>query len=501
MSEKIYVGVSKSTPIYSSEIQMNKETIFSTFYNAWLYDDADSWGSYSSSSGSADVRGTFSDDGTFTTNDFTTYTRSLKQSTCNFGFGNQTDKDIKLKLVFHFEKPSCNEGDNYYLTTRLRTMFSSSATTTTSYTIALETTEEADYSCECTAWTGYSNLLNCGTLIAIEFYNYTSSTKKTKVAVTRKDRVTLKLYQIAEDGQEIQIGTKEISDVAVQPTKLYIGVNNIAKQVQRAYIGVNGIAQCCYTSPSYIKKVSWADGTDEEIAAMVAAADKGIINLADYWKVGDTRSIPIKYDVYTSYDDLVLMDTNCKGFTLASATSGGRTTPNFMVGFKNCLGLAARVFNSTTLSSDKWTNSEMRTWLNGDFKSYLPSGLLGIFKQFTWQQGDVSDALDTTTDYFGLPPLTTLHGTCVYDINDNPYGCYPSEDALYEQWTWYQTADNKVKYSSSSAEGGGYSSYSYWTASTPVDNVKTNMIYYTGYEPVSANMSTDYASVSPICCI
>lgn len=35
------------------------------------------------------------------------------------------------------------------------------------------------------------------------------------------------------------------------------------------------------------KIVTWADGTDEEIVAMVEAADKGDINLADHWHVGD----------------------------------------------------------------------------------------------------------------------------------------------------------------------------------------------------------------------
>ena len=36
--------------------------------------------------------------------------------------------------------------------------------------------------------------------------------------------------------------------------------------------------------------VTWANGTDEEIVAMVEAADQGLINLSDYWAVGWLRS-------------------------------------------------------------------------------------------------------------------------------------------------------------------------------------------------------------------
>lgn len=42
-----------------------------------------------------------------------------------------------------------------------------------------------------------------------------------------------------------------------------------------------------------VKIVPFATGTDEEINAMLAAYYNGKINLADYWKVGDKRSMPL----------------------------------------------------------------------------------------------------------------------------------------------------------------------------------------------------------------
>ena len=39
--------------------------------------------------------------------------------------------------------------------------------------------------------------------------------------------------------------------------------------------------------------VPWSTGTDEQIAAMVAAAEAGEINLSDYWSAGDTRTVQL----------------------------------------------------------------------------------------------------------------------------------------------------------------------------------------------------------------
>ena len=40
-----------------------------------------------------------------------------------------------------------------------------------------------------------------------------------------------------------------------------------------------------------LKIVTFADGTDEEIAAMLEAHYAGDIDIEDYWNVGDTRKI------------------------------------------------------------------------------------------------------------------------------------------------------------------------------------------------------------------
>lgn len=77
---------------------------------------------------------------------------------------------------------------------------------------------------------------------------------------------------------------------------------------------------------------TWADGSDKQIAEMVAAADAGKINLADYWTVGQERTVNLSAmpavlvgEAHAAQSaTLVLMDAACTGFTLAKETSGGK---------------------------------------------------------------------------------------------------------------------------------------------------------------------------------
>lgn len=196
-----------------------------------------------------------------------------------------------------------------------------------------------------------------------------------------------------------------------------------------------------------VKIVTWAGGTDEEIVAMVQAADKGLIDLSDYWAVGDERIVHLSAMEATGVGEshveqdvtLVLMDSTCTGFTLATATSGGKTKPDFIVGLKNNL-LEAGYMNEGGANANGWSGCARRTWCNNVFRPSIPSSLRDIFKQFKWKQGIggyVSSGLFETTDYFGLAPEKAVFGSATYSYSD--------EAALYAQWEWYQTVSNRIK--------------------------------------------------------
>ena len=209
---------------------------------------------------------------------------------------------------------------------------------------------------------------------------------------------------------------------------------------------------------SDLKIVTWADGTDEEICAMVDAADKGLINLSDYWAVGDERTVSLSAMAATGVGEthaaqtvkLVLMDKTCTGFTLAAATSGGKTKPSFIIGLKNSL-TAAGYMNAARTNANGWSGSERRTWCNNVFRMAIPSGLRGIFKQFKWKQGQGggnSSGLLETTDYFGFAPEKAVFGSNTYSFAD--------EAALYAQWAWYQTSANRIKKLGESGSAGDW---------------------------------------------
>lgn len=210
----------------------------------------------------------------------------------------------------------------------------------------------------------------------------------------------------------------------------------------------NGVTKTASTTVTVsVKIVTWAAGTDAEIADMVAAADAGQIDLKDYWAAGQERKVQLSAMAATGVGEthaaqsatLVLMDSACTGFALAAATSGGKIKPDFIVGLKNSLSETGYM-NSTETNANGWSGCARRTWCNNVFRPSIPSSLRGIFKQFKWKQGkggDGSSGLLETTDYFGLAPEKAILGR-------NPYS-FTDEAALYAQWDWYKTSANRIK--------------------------------------------------------
>lgn len=180
-----------------------------------------------------------------------------------------------------------------------------------------------------------------------------------------------------------------------------------------------------YEPPAKI--VTWGGGTDEEIAAMVAAHYKDKINLADYWSVGDERIVTLNGETQS----LVLMHEGGKTLT---TPINGHPECAFIVGLKNCMA-TKRAMNP---SETNWNNCAMRTFCNGDFRNYFSATMRGIFKKSETLTAPnyVDNLLQTSNDYFALPAEKEVTG----DIG----GSNPAEDTL-SQFTWYMTSSNRIK--------------------------------------------------------
>ena len=189
-----------------------------------------------------------------------------------------------------------------------------------------------------------------------------------------------------------------------------------------------------------LKIVSWAHGTDEEIAAMVAAADAGEINLSDYWNEGDTRTVHLAAmgssvsnlkDMHAAQDvQFVLTDPG--HYNLAN----GKPC-NFVVLQKDCLKEGGAM-NLQGTNHGGWNNCPRRTWCNYVYRNAIPSTLRGIFKQFiTYAANGTGSISVVSSDYFALFSEKEIFGSTTYASR--------SAESRNRQLTWFKNPSNRIK--------------------------------------------------------
>ena len=210
------------------------------------------------------------------------------------------------------------------------------------------------------------------------------------------------------------------------------------------YLG--GSATCTVELESALEIVSWASGTDEQIAAMVAAADAGQIDLSDYWSAGDTRTVHLSAMAATGVGEthaaqnvqFVLTDPG--HYTLANGKKC-----NFVVLQKDCLKEYG-VMNSQNTNSGGWNNCPRRTWCNSVYRNAIPSTLRGIFKQFTtYAANGTGSSSVASSDYFALFSEKEVFGSTTYANS--------SAESKNSQLTWFKTSSNRIKRVNGSAGG------------------------------------------------
>ena len=187
-----------------------------------------------------------------------------------------------------------------------------------------------------------------------------------------------------------------------------------------------------------VKIVGWADGTDEEVAAMVAAADAGKLTLSDHWHVGDERTVQLSAMSATGVGEshaeqtvqMVLTDPG--HYTLAS----GKPC-HFVVVQKDCLKEKGYM-NTPSNNSGGWNECARRTWCNETYRNAIPSALMPIFKQFTTYAANGSGASAVaSSDYFALFSEKEVFGSTTYANS--------SAESQNTQLNWFLTSSNRIK--------------------------------------------------------
>lgn len=227
--------------------------------------------------------------------------------------------------------------------------------------------------------------------------------------------------------------------------------------------------------------VTWADGTDAEIAAMLEAHYAGLIDVTNVWNVGDERVVHLDAMSATGVgeshvaQDVTMVLMNVGGKTLVTPING-KTECAFIVGQKHSLNETGYM-NSSNTNSGGWDSCARRTWCNSVYKNALPSTLVGIFKQHqNITANGSSSSTATSNDYFALPSEKEVFGSTSYANS--------TAEASNTQFKYYETSSNRIKNVNGSAN-------SWWERSPRDGNSDRFCIVISGGGAIHSNASNN----------
>ena len=190
--------------------------------------------------------------------------------------------------------------------------------------------------------------------------------------------------------------------------------------------------------------ISWATASYSIINTMLDAHYAGIINIADYWNVGDERIVHLdameaENGVNESHiaQDVSMVLLNAGGKILAD----GETECAFIVGMKDVLnngveyGERGRI-NSTATNIGGWKESLRRAWCNDTFYNSIESNFKSLLKQFINQTsiGNQQNQIENTIDWTALPSEIEILGNIEYS--------FAGEGSQFE---YYEETANRIK--------------------------------------------------------
>lgn len=189
--------------------------------------------------------------------------------------------------------------------------------------------------------------------------------------------------------------------------------------------------------PTELKIVTFADGTDAEIAKMIQAHYNDKINIADYWAVGDTRSVSLSAMSATGVSeshraqDVQFVIGDFEHDDLATPING-HTKAAVTLLQKDCLMDATSASNVNNGSADTekgymnsantnvggWKNCARRTWCNNVFFSALPSTWQSMAKTVNKKvsAGNNSSTIETVQDKIFLAAEIEIFGSTTYSF-------------------------------------------------------------------------------------
>ena len=244
-------------------------------------------------------------------------------------------------------------------------------------------------------------------------------------------------------------------------------------------------------TPKSLEIVTWANGTDEQIKAMLEAHYNGDIDVSEYWAVGDSRTVSLSSfssgNTTHVAQDIQMTIIDFKHDDLVESINGVSKAA-ITVNTKSLLGNAGAAESEYYWGSshypvqdnENYSGSPLRTKLNTDFINAMPSTFASMIKSvvkknFTTHTKS-SKATVNTTDKAFLLSYPEVFGTATYSY-------YKEGDAVgdYEgtQYKYFETASNRVKYWNNNGVDST-TAYHYWLRS-PSSYYNSTYGYYWCY--------------------
>ncbi len=260
--------------------------------------------------------------------------------------------------------------------------------------------------------------------------------------------------------------------------------------------------------PTELKIVTFAGGTDAEIAKMIQAHYNNKINISDYWAVGDTRTVSLSAMSATGVGEshraqtVQLVILGFEHDDLATAING-HSKAAVSVGLKDCLMDATSAsnvnngsadtekgyMNSTNTNVGGWKNCARRTWCNNVFFSALPSTWQSMVKTVNKKVsvGNNSSTIETVQDKIFLAAEIEIFGSTTYSFSGEG-----------TQYQYYKNATaNRYKMPKWTSS---YVSHVYWERSPRSGNsANFCLVYASGY--ANDTSASRAFGVAPCLCI
>lgn len=257
-----------------------------------------------------------------------------------------------------------------------------------------------------------------------------------------------------------------------------------------------------------LKIVTFAGGTDEEIAKMVKAHYNDKINISDYWAVGDTRSVSLSAMSATGVGESHRAQT--VQFVIGDFEHDDLTTPinghskaAITLLQKDCLMDATSASNVNNGSSDTekgymnstntnvggWKSCARRTWCNNVYFNALPSTWQSMVKTVNKKTsiGNGSSTIETVQDKIFLAAEIEILGSITFSVNGEG-----------TQYTYYKNATaNRYKMPKWVSS---YVSHIYWGRS-PYRGDASRFCYVNNNGRADYNNASNAFGVAPNLCI